>query len=100
MTKTKLMTDILIGFLVGWLVIVPIGTVLCLTGIGMVLGIPLVLLGLVLPITLPLLGRLRRVGACPHCGTNVIIFIGATAATCPDCHRRLLVRSGTLRPAP
>ena len=82
-----------IGWLVGfWLIL--IGVILCFTGIGAILGIPLIIGGILMPILGAAMGLSRIKGACPYCGSTVGALKKSPGVNCPGCKKRLVIRDG------
>ena len=77
-----------------WLVI--IGLVLCFTGIGAILGIPLMIAGILVAIVAPFMGAAGIKGMCPHCGHlsvhASVSDIGQGGVTCTACRQRIVIR--------
>jgi hypothetical protein len=73
------------------LIAVPIllifGGLLCLTGLGAVLGIPLIILAIISPLLGPLIGIGEHKGKCPSCGTRVISVSDGQNHYCPACDK-------------
>jgi DNA-directed RNA polymerase subunit RPC12/RpoP len=68
------------------------GGLLCLTGIGAIIGIPMILGGLLAPFLGPVLGLTNIKGKCPYCETNVTAQSRALGVTCPACKKRIVIR--------
>jgi len=68
--------------------IIGIGIVLCLTGIGAIIGIPLILVGIILP----MMGGFTKKDNCPHCGKEIMFMSYSVVVGCPACRSRLLVK--------
>jgi hypothetical protein len=66
-------------------VLVIFGTMLCLTGLGAILGIPMIIAGLVSPLAGPLMGMKEHQGKCPCCGTHVVSVTDGQPHSCPSC---------------
>lgn len=84
-------------------VFIAFGLLLCLTGIGLVLGVPFILAGLVSPVMGLLKGaaakRIQRCrGNCPWCAYTVTG--SAPGFNCPACRNRILVRGNVFSKAP
>ena len=77
----------LTGPMVGFILIV-IGVMVSFTGIGLIIGIPLILIG----IAYPLIGRSLIKGPCPYCGSEVSAFGFKTGITCLACKERIAIR--------
>ena len=54
--------------------LIVMGGLLCLTGIGAIIGIPLILGGLLAPFLAPLVTMGSLKGPCPYCGTQAIAY--------------------------
>jgi predicted RNA-binding Zn-ribbon protein involved in translation (DUF1610 family) len=84
------------GLFVG-LVITPVflivGTLLCLTGLGALLGVPMIVAGIIAPLAGPIFGLGEHKGKCPSCGTRVISFSDGLGHDCPACNREFVVDS-------
>jgi DNA-directed RNA polymerase subunit RPC12/RpoP len=68
------------------------GGLLCLTGIGAIIGIPMILGGLLAPFLGPVLRLTHIKGKCPYCETNVTAQSTALGVTCPACNKRIVIR--------
>jgi predicted RNA-binding Zn-ribbon protein involved in translation (DUF1610 family) len=73
------------GLIAAPILIIP-GILLCLLGWGIVLGIPMILLGILLPIAGPLFGMGEHKGRCPSCGTRMISVEDGKKHECPVCN--------------
>lgn len=71
---------------------IPIGVALCLTGIGAIIGVPLIIAGLIMPFQ-GLQRRKMLQGPCPWCRQPVRIGTAAVGFNCPACAKRIIVRS-------
>jgi len=65
------------------------GFLLCLTGIGCILGIPLFIIAIGILVKAP--KEHYRVGACPYCGTPLGINEKELGADCPACKQRVVL---------
>ena len=74
----------LFGLIAAPILIIP-GILLCLLGWGIVLGIPMILLGILLPVAGPLFGMGEHKGRCPSCGTRMISIEDGKKHECPVC---------------
>ena len=61
------------------------GVMICLTGWGIFLGIPIVLIGIMAPLAGTLFGIGEHQGKCPKCGVRVISNSDHLAHACPHC---------------
>jgi hypothetical protein len=66
-------------------VLIIFGTLLCLTGLGAILGIPMIIAGLVSPLAGPLMGMGEHQGKCPCCGVHVVSVTDGQPHYCPSC---------------
>jgi hypothetical protein len=76
------------GLAIGMLVapiLVMAGTMVCLTGWGIFVGVPMILLGVLAPLAGPLVGMDEHLGKCPSCATVVIGKADGRAHHCPAC---------------
>jgi predicted amidophosphoribosyltransferase len=72
------------GLIAAPILIIP-GILLCLLGWGIFLGIPMILLGVLLPIAGPIFGLGEHRGKCPSCGTRMISVEDGRKHACPVC---------------
>src|SRR5437899_3324448 len=61
------------------------GILLCLLGWGIVLGLPMILLGILMPFAGPLFGMGEHRGKCPSCRTRMISVEDGKRHVCPVC---------------
>ena len=84
------------GLLIG-VVAVPIliivGTMLCLTGLGAFLGVPMIIAGVLAPLLGPMIGIGELKGKCPWCGTEVSNVVNAPGFDCHVCSKRIAVEN-------
>lgn len=73
-----------------WLII--IGVVLCFTGIGAIIGVPLIIAGLLAFIIGPIMGLAQIKGPCPYCGSKVRATKTQPGVDCPACKKRIVIR--------
>lgn len=89
---------LVVGVSIGlWFVI--IGVILCFTGIGAVIGLPLIVAGVAIPFFAAPLGAAMGVagldGECPYCGKALSFEakdVKAGGADCTACKQRILIR--------
>lgn len=74
----------------GCLIIV--GLLLTLTGIGALIGIPLILIGLVMPFFGGVLGLSAIKGSCPYCGHTIHTESKKPGLNCPACNQRIVIK--------
>lgn len=86
------------GMLVG-LVITPVciivGTLLCLTGLGAFLGVPMIIAGILAPLAGSIFGLGEHRGRCPSCGTRVISLRDGLSHDCPTCNKAFAIGQPT-----
>ena len=85
-------SGLLFGFIVAPVCII-VGTMLCLTGLGAFLGIPMIVAGALSPLLGPMLGLDTHAGKCPWCGAKVSIVPLVDAFHCEECHRKISVKN-------
>ena len=71
-----------------------VGTMLCLTGLGAILGIPMILAAILAPIMAPLFGMMSHKGKCPSCGASLSNMENGHKSTCPVCNHSFAVKHG------
>ncbi len=86
------------GMLVG-MVIAPVciivGTLLCLTGLGAFLGVPMIVVGILAPLAGSIFGLGEHRGRCPSCGTRVISLRDGLSHDCPTCNKAFSIGQAT-----
>lgn len=83
------------GCLVGWvafLVLITGGAVVSFTGIGILVGVPMIIAGLLAPFLGALMGWERLIGDCPWCGSEVRCFATSPGVDCPACKKRIVIK--------
>lgn len=73
-------------------VLVVVGGLLCLTGLGAILGIPMIVAAVLAPLIGPMFGMRAHRGKCPHCGTRVTDIDTMENRECPVCNKRFSLR--------
>jgi DNA-directed RNA polymerase subunit RPC12/RpoP len=68
-----------------------VGIILCFTGIGAILGIPLILWAFIMPFIKP---TRNLVGSCPYCGHGIVANENDVGVTCLACQQRIIIRNG------
>jgi uncharacterized Zn finger protein (UPF0148 family) len=90
------------GLLMG-VIVVPmlliVGTLLCLTGLGAILGVPMIVAGILAPLVGPLIGMRSHQTHCPYCGTSLSNLESSRPATCPVCNQKVTMNRGRLEKA-
>jgi endogenous inhibitor of DNA gyrase (YacG/DUF329 family) len=85
-------SGLLFGMIIAPMLLI-VGTLLCLTGLGAILGIPMILAGILSPLAGPMIGIGTLKGKCPWCGTSVNSVEDATKDfTCLACSQRIAIR--------
>jgi len=82
------------GLLYGLLAVpllVIVGTMLCLTGLGAFLGVPMIIAGILAPLIGPMLGIGALRGTCPWCGARIGAVVGITGFYCHVCSKRIAI---------
>jgi DNA-directed RNA polymerase subunit RPC12/RpoP len=68
------------------------GTLICLTGLGVFLGVPMIIAGVIAPLAGPFLGLNALKGGCPWCGAEVSSVAMLDSFSCPACGKRIVVK--------
>jgi len=84
-------SGLLFGMIVAPMLLI-VGTLLCLTGLGAILGIPMILAAVLSPLLGPMIGIGTLKGKCPWCGTAVNSVEHAKDFTCLECSQRIAIR--------
>ncbi len=66
-------------------ILIVTGIMICLTGWGLFLGVPVIVLGVLAPLAGPLFGMSERPAKCPECGTRVVTLADGQVHACPAC---------------
>jgi DNA-directed RNA polymerase subunit RPC12/RpoP len=72
------------------------GGMICLTGLGIFLGVPLIILGVLSPLLGPVLGMNAERGECPWCSAKIGSLTLFDHFSCPTCSKRIMVRNREL----
>jgi len=67
------------------------GVMICLTGWGIFIGVPVMVLGVLAPLAGPLFGMAEHTGKCPACGTTVLTTSDGLLHDCPSCSTKFAV---------
>lgn len=86
-------TGLMWGLIVAPIMVI-FGALLCLTGLGAILGIPLIIGGVLAPLAGPMIGISEAKGACPWCGAAVASFVKRPGFFCHACSRRIAIHDG------
>jgi predicted RNA-binding Zn-ribbon protein involved in translation (DUF1610 family) len=83
------------GLLFGMLavpILAIVGTMLCLTGLGAILGIPMILAAVLSPVLGPMIGMGALKGQCPWCGATVNSVANTKDFDCVACGKRISIQ--------
>ena len=72
-------------------ILVIAGVMICLTGWGLFLGIPVILMGILAPLAGPMFGMSEHTAKCPDCGTRMITIADGKMHACPTCNASFAV---------
>ncbi len=72
-------------------VLIILGTLLCLTGLGAFLGVPMIIVAIIAPLAGPLLGIGEHKVRCPSCNTREITIADGQLHYCPNCSKEFAV---------
>jgi endogenous inhibitor of DNA gyrase (YacG/DUF329 family) len=87
------------GFMFGLIaapVLIIAGGMICLTGLGVFLGVPLIVMGMCAPLVGPLMGSNPLHGKCPWCDADVSGVGIFDHFSCPSCSRRIVMKKREL----
>jgi len=68
-------------------ILIIVGTLLCLTGLGAFLGVPMIIAAIVAPLLGPLIGIGEHKVSCPSCSTRMITVADSKLHYCPTCEK-------------
>ena len=68
-------------------ILIIVGTLLCLTGLGAFLGVPMILAAILAPLIGPLIGIGEHTVRCPSCATRMITVADSKLHYCPTCEK-------------
>jgi len=72
---------------------------LCLTGLGAILGVPMILAAVFAPLLGPMIGLGALKGKCPWCGISVSSIANAKDFNCHACGKRIAIHRRTFEMA-
>ena len=72
-------------------ILIIVGTMLCLTGLGAIAGVPMIIAGVLAPLLGPLIGFGALRGKCPWCGSSVNTVANSKDFGCHACSGRIHV---------
>lgn len=64
-----------------------VGIMLCLTGLGAILGVPMIIAAILVPLAGPLFGLREHRVRCPYCQTREVTFADNKLHYCPNCDK-------------
>lgn len=73
-----------------------LGLGVCLTGIGLIIGIPMILYGLISPFTTKGVEMKLLRGKCPYCASDIVVVKTRPGATCRACKSRIVIKENRL----
>lgn len=85
-------SGLLFGLIVSPMCII-VGTMLCLTGLGAFLGIPVIIAGFLAPLLGPMIGIGEPRGKCPWCGAALDNVVNTPAFDCHVCNGRIAMKN-------
>lgn len=68
-----------------------VGIMLCLTGLGAFLGVPMIIGAIFAPLAGPMLGLGEQKVRCPYCNTREITIADNKLHYCPNCDKEFAV---------
>jgi hypothetical protein len=74
-------------------ILIIVGTLLCLTGLGAIAGIPMIVAGVLAPLMGPVIGFGALRGKCPWCGCSVNTVANSNDFGCHACSGRIHVEN-------
>ena len=86
-------SGLLLGVILAPMMII-VGTMLCLTGLGALLGVPMIIGGAMAPLLGPMIGLKSLKGKCPWCGGEVTSVRSSQSFVCDACKHRIAFRFG------
>ncbi len=70
-----------------------VGTMLCLTGLGALLGVPMIIVAVLAPLLGPMIGIGAMHGTCPWCGIRIHSIITVPEFYCHGCSKPILIEN-------
>jgi DNA-directed RNA polymerase subunit RPC12/RpoP len=89
------LSGLVLGFLAAPVLII-YGGMICLTGLGIFLGIPMIVAGVCAPLIGSLLGLNALRGKCPWCSADVSGVGIFDRFSCPSCSQRIVMQKRVL----
>lgn len=84
-------SGLLLGVLAVPILIIP-GALICLTGLGAFLGIPMIIAGIFAPLLGPMLGMGTLQGKCPWCGVAINGRESSKDFVCLECSKPIAIK--------
>lgn len=88
-------SGMMLGFIAAPVLII-VGVMLCLTGLGAFVGVPMIVAGFFAPLAGPFFGSGSIGGKCPWCGAKISSLKHSQEFTCHHCSQRVVVRDHEL----
>ena len=85
-------SGLLFGLIVAPMCII-VGGMLCCTGLGAFLGVPVIIAGIFAPLIGPMIGIGEPRGNCPWCGTELNNVVNSPAFDCHVCKGKVLLQN-------
>ena len=80
------------GLLIGMVtapILIIVGTLCCLTGLGAIIGIPMIIAAVCMPLVAPVVGLGSLKGTCPWCNSAVSSMRSSNSFECHICGKRI-----------
>jgi len=84
-------SGLLFGLIVAPMCII-VGGMLCCTGLGAFLGVPVIIAGIFAPLIGPMVGIGEPRGKCPYCGAELNDIVNSPAFECHACKGKVLLQ--------
>lgn len=81
------------GIITGVGCLIPLGILLSCTGIGAIIGIPMILGGFLAPFMRSISGLSAITGKCPYCSHEIITKSSKAGINCDACKKRIVIRN-------
>jgi hypothetical protein len=82
-------SGLLFGLIVAPMCLI-VGGMLCCTGLGAFLGVPVIIAGILAPLIGPMVGLGEPRGKCPWCGNELTDIVNSPAFECHSCNGKVL----------
>ena len=92
---TGAFSGLMLGFIAAPVLII-VGAMLCLTGLGAIAGIPMIIAGFFAPLAGPFFGTGSVGGKCPWCGTHISSLKHSQEFVCHACCQHVVVKNHEL----